>query len=563
MPLLCDWVFTKDAKSVRNLDTNTAPRALTRGEHMASLFDGLGIRRRFVILLGIFVLGFAVFGFWSFKTLGELQINGPLSQRIDKKKDVVSDILPPPIYIIESYLTALQISTAPDAASRDKLTTTLQRLRAEYQAAHAKWQSSDIDAELQEVLMRQADEPAQAFYTQVLDGMVPALQKQNVAAAQAALHSAEKAYVQHREAIDNAVRLANGLIARDKTDAERRIRMASGLLAAILVGSMAASLGVALMIASSIMRPLQDAVHAAQTFASGDLTARIEVRGKHELAQLLLAMADMQTRLSELVETVRSGAESVDLAASEISTGNTDLSKRTEDQASALQTTAASMDELSNQVRHNADSAQAANRLATQASTVAVEGGGVVNHVVQTMKEIQQESQRIAEITGVIDGIAFQTNILALNAAVEAARAGEQGKGFAVVASEVRALAGRSAAAAKEIKTLINASVDRVQRGAALVDQAGATMQEVVQSVQQVSAIVNEISAASSVQSTGVSQVGEVVTQMDQTTQQNAALVEQMAAAAISLSRQASELVTSVSVFRLPPKLEGTPALRA
>jgi methyl-accepting chemotaxis protein len=293
-------------------------------------------------------------------------------------------------------------------------------------------------------------------------------------------------------------------------------------------------------------------VQAAQTFASGDLTARIVTRGEHEFAQLLSAMRDMQSNLVALVDKVRAGSVSVELAAGEISQGNNDLSIRTENQASALQTTAASMEELSAQVRLNADNAREANQLAINASSVAAQGGGVVNEVVETMKGINQQSQKIAEIIGVIDGIAFQTNILALNAAVEAARAGDQGRGFAVVASEVRALAGRSASAAKEIKTLITASVERVQRGASLVDQAGETMQEVVQSIKRVSNIVGEISLASSEQSMGVNQVGEAVTEMDQTTQQNAALVEEMASAAMSLKRQSNDLVASVSVFQLP-----------
>ena len=238
-------------------------------------------------------------------------------------------------------------------------------------------------------------------------------------------------------------------------------------------------------------------------------------------------------------------------ASSQIAQGNQDLSVRTESQASALEQTASSMEHLGGTVRQNADNARTANQLAQQASNVAVEGGEVVGQVVQTMKEINTSSKRIADIISVIDGIAFQTNILALNAAVEAARAGEQGRGFAVVASEVRALAGRSAAAAKEIKTLIDDSVERVGQGTALVDKAGQTMDKVVSSIKQVTDIMGEISAASSEQSAGVIEVGQAVTQMDQATQQNAALVEEMAAAANSLRGQAQELVQAVSVFQL------------
>jgi methyl-accepting chemotaxis protein len=520
---------------------------------MANLFDSLAIRKRFVVLLGIFVAGFAFFGLWSFKTLNELEVNGPLFQRIMKNKDLVADILPPPAYIIESYLTVLQIGNAADAPGRDALARTLARLRKEYQDAHDKWQGSAIGPELEDLLLKQADAPAQAFYRVAFEQVLPAAQKQDRNALGQALQNAEAAYAAHRLAIDGVVTHANRLVQQDQADAESRIRLASALLGAILLVSLVASLGVALLIISSIVRPLGAAVHAAQQCAGGDLTAPIPAhQGGHEFARLLGAMADMQANLALLVAKVRAGSESVDTAAGEISQGNTDLSMRTENQASALEQTAASMEQLSTQVRLNADNARAANTLAINASKVAVQGGGVVNEVVETMKGINRESQKIAEITGVIDAIAFQTNILALNAAVEAARAGEQGRGFAVVASEVRALAGRSAEAAREIKTLITASVERVHRGATLVDQAGETMQEVVQAIQRVSGIVGEITLASSEQSIGVSQVGQAVAQMDQTTQQNAALVEQMAAAAMSLSRQANALVTSVSVFRLP-----------
>ncbi|MCZ8253158.1 MAG: methyl-accepting chemotaxis protein [Hylemonella sp.] len=255
-------------------------------------------------------------------------------------------------------------------------------------------------------------------------------------------------------------------------------------------------------------------------------------------------------RMDAAVASIRGTAAGMEVACTEIAHGNQDLSARTESQASALQQTAASMEELSSTVRQNADNARQANQLAQSASTVAAQGGEVVAQVVDTMKGINDSARRISDIIGVIDGIAFQTNILALNAAVEAARAGEQGRGFAVVAGEVRSLAGRSAEAAREIKSLINDSVGRVEQGTALVDRAGATMTEVVASIQRVTDIMGEISAASAEQSQGVAQVGVAVTQIDQTTQQNAALVEQMAAAADSLSSQARDLVQAVSVFR-------------
>ena len=265
----------------------------------------------------------------------------------------------------------------------------------------------------------------------------------------------------------------------------------------------------------------------------------------------------MQTALIGVVGNVRQGAEGVSTASAEIASGNNDLSARTEQQASALEETAASMEELGSTVKQNAENARQANQLALSASEVAVRGGEVVGQVVETMKGINESSQKIADIISVIDGIAFQTNILALNAAVEAARAGEQGRGFAVVASEVRSLAGRSAEAAKEIKGLIHASVERVEHGTALVDQAGTTMSEVVSSIKRVTDIMGEISAASNEQAAGVAQIGEAVQQMDQATQQNAALVEEMAAAASSLKSQAGDLVDTVRVFKLDASLKG------
>jgi methyl-accepting chemotaxis protein len=304
-------------------------------------------------------------------------------------------------------------------------------------------------------------------------------------------------------------------------------------------------------VSSRTTRALSQAVQVARTVAAGDLSGEIVVSSRDEAGELMAALAEMNTRLRGVVDGVRQSSESVATASGQIAQGNTDLSQRTEEQASALEETAASMEELGSTVRQNADNARQANQLAASASEVAVRGGAVVGEVVETMKGINESSRRIADIISVIDGIAFQTNILALNAAVEAARAGEQGRGFAVVAAEVRSLAQRSADAAKEIKGLITTSVERVGQGSSLVDQAGATMKEVVSSIQRVTDIVGEISAASSEQATGVAQVGEAVSQMDQATQQNAALVEQSAAAAESLKDQALQLVQAVASFKL------------
>jgi methyl-accepting chemotaxis protein len=323
------------------------------------------------------------------------------------------------------------------------------------------------------------------------------------------------------------------------------------LVASILVLSAATLVLTALWMARHLSRPMAHAVQVADKLAQGDLTAHVQPAGTDESVQLLHAMAKMQSSISGIVRSVKDNAENVALSSTEISQGNNDLSSRTEGQASALEQTAASMEQLGSTVRQNAESARQANDLAVSASSVAVQGGEVVSQVVETMRGINDSSRKIADIISVIDGIAFQTNILALNAAVEAARAGEQGRGFAVVASEVRSLAGRSAEAAKEIKTLISASVERVEQGSALVDKAGSTMAEVVSAIRRVTDIMGAITTASAEQAAGVAQVGEAVSQMDQATQQNAALVEEMAAAASSLRAQAAQLVDAVATFRI------------
>jgi methyl-accepting chemotaxis protein-1 (serine sensor receptor) len=335
--------------------------------------------------------------------------------------------------------------------------------------------------------------------------------------------------------------------ARADADASRAGTLLIVLEALALVGAIGGS---AVYIRRQLA-PLLAARDMARRVADGDLSTPIEPRGNNEIAELALALRDMQQALARTVHQVRQGAESVATASAQIAQGNQDLSSRTEQQAGELQQTASTMEQLGATVRHTADHAAQAAQLADGASGVAMRGGEVVGQVVDTMKGIQDSSRRIADIIGVIDGIAFQTNILALNAAVEAARAGEQGRGFAVVAGEVRSLAQRSAEAAREIKDLITASVERVETGTALVDRAGTTMQEIVAAVQRVNHIIGEISAAGREQSAGVSQVGQAVNRMDQGTQQNAALVEESAAAAESLRLQADQLVRTVGVFRL------------
>ena len=315
------------------------------------------------------------------------------------------------------------------------------------------------------------------------------------------------------------------------------------ILAAILAG--------ATVLIRSIREPLREANELASRIAQGDLSASIDTTRGDEFGDLMKSLARMNESLAQMVQQVRQSTDSIATASAEIATGNHDLSVRTEQTSSDLQSTASAMEQLTSTVSHSADNARQASQLASSASTVAQKGGTVVQEVVSTMGEINASSKKISDIIGVIDGIAFQTNILALNAAVEAARAGEQGRGFAVVAGEVRSLAGRSAEAAKEIKALINTSVQKVDSGAQLVSQAGDTMNEIVQSVRRVADVIGEITAAAGEQSTGIAQVNTSIANLDQMTQQNAALVEQSAAAAQSMREQADQLAQAVSVFKL------------
>ncbi|MDN2709119.1 methyl-accepting chemotaxis protein [Janthinobacterium sp. SUN118] len=339
----------------------------------------------------------------------------------------------------------------------------------------------------------------------------------------------------------------------DETAAQIRSRYENGRMLLISLGVAAILLGIACAywITRSITRPITRAVEVAEAVSAGDLTSHIVVESRDETGQLMHALKNMNDKLVGIVGQVRAGTDSISTASSEIAAGNLDLSSRTEEQASSLEETASSMEELTSTVKLNADNARSANQLAIDASQIASKGGVVVSEVVSTMGSINDSSRKIVDIISVIDAIAFQTNILALNAAVEAARAGEQGRGFAVVASEVRNLAQRSAAAAKEIKGLIDDSVQKVEAGSQLVDKAGRTMDEIVQSISHVTQIMNQITDASDEQRAGIEQVNQAIGQMDQVTQQNAALVEQAAAAAESMQEQAAKLADVVGLFKL------------
>ena len=417
----------------------------------------------------------------------------------------------------EAIATLERLVALPEAKARLAEVLTL---RGRYIAAFQR-----VDSDLAKGLRDEARERAQGEVVPLLEQLIAAVKSLDQLMAQLSQASATEV----RASVDSAVYWLAGIGA-----------------AALVLGVVMAG-----VLARSVTGPVAQAVAVARQVAGGNLAVAIRAESHDEIGDLLRALSEMNTRLAGVVGSVRANAESVATASAQIAQGNQDLSQRTEEQASALQQTAASMEQLGATVRHNADSATQANQLARGATDIASRGGDAMERVVRTMAGIHDSSRRIADIIGTIDGIAFQTNILALNAAVEAARAGEQGRGFAVVAGEVRSLAQRAADAAREIKSLITASVEQVEQGSTLVQEAGGTMHEVVGAIQRVSDIVGEISHASVEQSNGVSQIGQAVTQMDQVTQQNAALVEESAAAADSLRVQADQMVSAVAVFRL------------
>ena len=519
----------------------------------------LKLKHRFLILLSTFFIGFAVYGAVSFLTLNALKVNGPLYQDIVQNKDLVADVLPPPEYIIESYLVTLQMMAA-DGPAQGRLVERLKVLKGEYDTRHEVWVKARLDAQLGPLLLQSAHTPAMAFYDAAFGKLVPALAAGDHAGAATVMQGMAALYEEHRKAIDEVVRLAVAGSERDEAKGARQIDTA--LLA--MLGVLACSLGAGMAVAWYILRGLLHrlggepdyAADICRQVAAGRLDVAVQVRGDQQ-GSLLASIRAMQQTLAGTVSGIQSAADTLALGTSEISAGNEDLAVRTEQQTASLEEAARAVQALTDNVHNNARDAEQASALARTASSIAEDGGVVVGDVVRTMERISASSAKIVDIIGVIDGIAFQTNILALNAAVEAARAGEQGRGFAVVAGELRSLAQRSATAAKEIKVLIDASVQQMQAGSTMVGQAGNTMVKVVSSVREVSDIIGRISTASQEQSDGIERVHQSVNQMETVAVQNAALVEEAAAAAASLREQAEALKRTVGNFSIGAEWTG------
>jgi methyl-accepting chemotaxis protein len=462
--------------------------------------------------------------------------------------------------MLEGALSVRNIALLSDAAAIAKEDAAVKVQRKRYDEAHDKLQASGIDTSEQKLLADIAS----------IDRQIDSAVKEvaSLAGSADAAGAAKVVSTKIDPLNQQALGALNKLLAMQQGAGEAAMAVSlkeDGSLTLMLAGlgvlALALGAAAAMLISRSITAPMQDAVDSARRVAAGELGWQLEVEGSDETSELLQALKDMNQSLAKTVGEVRIGTETITVASLEIASGNADLSSRTEAQASSLEETASSMEELTSTVKQNADNARQANQLAVSASSVAAQGGKVVSEVVDTMGSIKESSRKIVDIIGVIDGIAFQTNILALNAAVEAARAGEQGRGFAVVAAEVRNLAQRSAGAAKEIKSLIGDSVDKVDAGSKLVDQAGQTMELIVTSIRQVADIMGEITAATQEQSAGIEEVNRAINEMDEMTQQNSALVEQAAAAAESMQEQAESVAKAMSVFKLDGDAEK--ALRA
>jgi methyl-accepting chemotaxis protein-1 (serine sensor receptor) len=523
------------------------------------MFKNLSIKARLIFLTALLAVVAIVVGIVGL--VNQSATNAALGT-VYNDRVVPLDQLTRVLSLMQQNQNAISVAVVANEANNDQ---TITEVEARIQAITDTWKQymatylTPKEKQLAEAFIGKRTE----FVERGLKPALAALRSHDEEAARAVVKGPLKQQFMDAQAgMQSLIQLQVDVAKQQYDAALARYENARNLSITLLVIGALSGIGVAALLIRGIGAALDQALRLARSVAAGDLTQNVRIERRDEIGHLLEALQAMNTSLTRIVTQVRTGTDTIGTASQEIAAGNQDLSARTEQQASSLEETAASMEELTSAVKQNADNARQANALAQAASGVAGRGGDVIRQVVGTMGEINAASRQIADIIGVIDGIAFQTNILALNAAVEAARAGEQGRGFAVVATEVRNLAQRSAAAAKEIKTLIGNSVQRVDAGGRLVEQAGATMQEIVTSVQRVTDIMGEISSASVEQTSGIEQVNVAVTQMDQVTQQNAALVEEAAAAAEAMREQAQNLADAVAVFRTGAE-DGRGAARA
>jgi methyl-accepting chemotaxis protein len=512
------------------------------------MLKNLTIKTRLAFVISLLCLISLVVGLFGLRNLGTTN---------DALKTVYNDRLVA-IGELSEVLTLIQqnqntLSTAVSGPP-EQLPAVIEEVDQRIGAISVKWGQymATYLTPQEKTLAQTFSENRKKFVDEGLKPVLAAFRAKDMPAAIASVHGGlSQTYIPVRESMRALIKLQLDVGKSEYEAAIARFETAKLVAIALIVFGLACGLAIGAWLIRAITRSLAQALLIANSVANGDLRQQIKIESNDEIGQLLVALQKMNSGLVGIVSEVRGGTDMIATASGQIAAGNLDLSSRTEEQASSLEETASSMEELTSTVRQNADNARQANSLAATASQVASRGGSVIGQVVETMGEINNSAKKIVDIIGVIDGIAFQTNILALNAAVEAARAGEQGRGFAVVATEVRNLAQRSAAAAKEIKSLIGDSVERVDAGSKLVNEAGTTMHDIVESVRRVTDIMGEISVASQEQTSGIDQINQAITQMDQVTQQNAALVEEASAAAEAMQEQAARLALVVSVFQI------------
>ena len=513
------------------------------------------LRTRFTLLIATFVVGLAVFATAAFQTVGTVKVNGPYYASVAQNKDLLADVLPPPAYLVEARLVSLEIANALRARDGQRVAALLDRyqaLRSDFAASAERWSQGLPSGPIRDAFVNRAA-PAGREFLELMDrDFVPAVRRGDEAGVLALLGGElGAAFEKHKTGIDAVVEAGQVRSREIELTVARVLKMRTLLLILMGLGVLIGVATLALWIVRSVLAPLATAARASHDLAEGDLTVRLDDSGHDELSRFSGSLNAAVAAMRDSLAAIQESSHTVASSAAQLSSGSAQIASGAQEQASSLEETAASLEEITSTVKQNADNAQQANQLASGAREVAEKGGQVVSSAVEAMSEINQSSKQIADIITTIDEIAFQTNLLALNAAVEAARAGEQGRGFAVVAAEVRNLAQRSATAAKEIKSLIQDSVRKVEGGSELVNQSGQTLNEIVTSVKRVTDIVAEIAAASREQSTGIDQVNKAITQMDQVTQANASQTEELNATAEGLASQAQQLQALVGRFKL------------